>query len=181
MSGSADILLLTFLKITTMKKLFLLAGCYCLHFSSPAQDLSPKNFPDKLHAVSSDGRSAGYDRARRHFNDKYPGISDVLWTNLPDGGFVCWVHEPEMATHVHYDRRGNWICTISGYEDRRLPEEIKEAVQNHYEGYRITFVNQIISKADLPIYIINIESWTEIKVIRVIGDDIEVRQELEKE
>jgi hypothetical protein len=164
-----------------MKKLFLLAAaCYCLQLSSSAQSLSPKASPDGRQTISLVTGSAGLDRAQHHFNSNYRSSSDALWTTLPGDGFVCRFQEPEMINYAHYDRRGKWLCTVSGYEAEGLPKEVREAVQACFDGYRITYVNEITSKAVVPVYLINIESYSSVKVIRVMGDEIEVREDMKK-
>ena len=163
-----------------MKKLLLSAACYCLHFLGSAQGLSQKIAPDDSHYISQAAMSSAYGRAQRHFKSTYPGISDAQWSTVSGGGFVCQSEQPEMVTRAHYDRRGNWICTVSGYESSILPEGVKETVRHCFEGYRVTFVNQVTSKAVIPVYFINLEGWSDIKVIRIIGDEIEVIRAMEK-
>ena len=163
-----------------MKKLFLLAACSCLLVSGFAQNISYKTPPDSRHDRALSGSSRGLDRAQRHFNANYRVNTAASWT--PAGaGFVCAFVDADRLNHVHYDKHGNWICTITGYEADQLSKQVKEMVQGYYEGYRITYVNEVSSKAGEPVYIINLESYSSYKVIRVVGDDIEVRQEMSKE
>jgi hypothetical protein len=164
-----------------MKKLFLLAACSCLLVSGFAQNVSFKTPPDVRSDRTLSGSSRSLDKAERHFNNHYRGSTVVSWTTLAGTGFVCKFEDADRVNHVHYDKHGNWICTISGYSAEVLPKQVREMVQGCYEGYRITYVNEVSSKAAEPVYIINIESFSSYKVIRVAGDEMDVRKEMEKE
>ena len=59
---------------------------------------------------------------------------------------------------------------------------IRQQIADQFEGYRIhTYVNEIQSAYDEPVYMVNIENAGNIKVIKVTGDNIEVNQSLIKE
>jgi hypothetical protein len=163
-----------------MKKLFLLAACYCLYVSASAQGVPSKNHPGANEFTGPVLRSAGYDRAQHHFSLTYPNVTDGFWTSSSDGGFICQFRESEVSDQVHYNKRGRWVCTIAGYDAQKLPAAVREAVLTCYEGYRISYVHEINLNAPAPVYFINIETLSKIRIIQVVGDDIVEIRHLDK-
>ena len=163
-----------------MKNLFLLAAFYCLHVNNPAQ-CSPKADHPKIDSVRKPVIwDVGYERAQRHFARHYRVRVDTMWKILTDGGFICRFRQDEVSNEVFYTRNGRWNFTILRYEGWKLTPAVKRDVQRAFEGYTITHVNQIDSDAVAPVYIITIETSWSIKVIRVAGDQIDVREEYQK-
>jgi hypothetical protein len=171
-----------------MKNLFLLAAFYCLHVNNPAQ-CSPKmddrKFGKMDHPkVDSVHRpviwDVGYERAQRHFARHYRVRVDTAWKIFTDGGFICRFRQDEVINEVFYAKNGRWSCTILRYDGWRLAPDVKRDVQRAFEGYTVTHVNEINSDAGIPVYIITIETSWNIKVIRVAGDQIDVREEYQK-
>jgi hypothetical protein len=161
-------------KSSTMKKLFFLAAFYCLHAAADAKPVSGKE-PQLAHRT----KPSGYDRALHHFSLNYSGTADASWISFTHQGFLCTFHSQGMVNRVHYDKNGNWMYTISGYGPASLSTEVSDQVLFEYPGYKIRFVNEIVSSTD-PVYVINIENEINIKVIRVCADQIDVLQDLEK-
>ena len=157
-----------------MKKLMLLAGLYCLQ---PA-----------LYAAVSGGTGHSYvkpinasDRAKAHFSANYSGAHDAAWYNLPNKNLYCVFHSGQVVSRVFYDSRGNWQYTLMGYPPSALPQEIKDQVNYDYDGYRMTWVNEIRSNQDKPVFMINIENENHVKVIRIAGDEIDEQMAFNKE
>ena len=167
-------------KKSTMKKLFLLVACYCLYVSAFAQGAPSKNQPGANEFSGPVVRSAAYNRAQHHFSVTYPNVTDGYWTLSSNGGYICQFRESEVSDQVHYNKRGRWVCTIAAYDAWKLPAAIRDEVENCYEGYRITYVHEISVNAPLPVYLINIETLSKIRIIRVVGDDIEEIRHLDK-
>ena len=163
-----------------MKKLFLLAACYCLYVSAFAQSVPSKNYPGANEFTGPVVQSAAYNRAQHHFSLAYPNVTDGYWRSSSDGGYICQFEESEVTDQVRYNKRGRWVCTIAGYDAVKLPAAVREAVLNCYEGYRITYVHEIDLNAPAPVYILNIETLSKFRIIRVVGDDIEEIRHFDK-
>jgi len=107
------------------EKIYFMAGCYC-----PAIfKLCPRIFRQKILFPTirlfspMDGRPAMTARLR-HFNTIIRGH----WTlsGHPPGLRLCLhVQRIGMVNHAHYDKRGNWICTVSGYQAEKLQQETR--------------------------------------------------------
>jgi hypothetical protein len=157
-----------------MKKLFLLMGFVCLQFSMNA---STGHASGKFYLAPV----SATQRARAHFKLNYKEVSDASWYNAPDNSMYCIFHQNNMVNRVFYDGQGYWRFTLVSYSPSLLNEQVKELVNSHFEGYHISYINEIRSQYDEPIYMINIENAGSIKVLKVANDEIEVKQDLIKE
>ena len=157
-----------------MKKLILFAGLYCMLPGLFAATIV-KSANNKMAPVSAS------ERAKIHFKENYAEVQNVAWYTAPDNSLYCIFHRGNTVDRVFYDSRGYWQFTLVSYEPSELKMHIRQQIADQFEGYRITYVNEIQSAYDEPIYMVNIENAGNIKVIKVTGDDIEVNQALIKE
>ena len=102
-------------------------------------------------------------------------------TQLPTTASTGTLHRANTVDRVFYDSRGYWQFTLVSYEPSELKMSIRQQIAHQFEGYRITYVNEIQSAYDEPVYMVNLENAGNIKVVKVSGDDIEVKQSLIKE
>jgi hypothetical protein len=161
-----------------MKKLMLLAGLYCLQpalYASSWVNPGINNISNEALPINAS------DRAKAHFNTNYSGAHDATWYTLPNKDMYCLFHTNKIANRVFYDSRGNWQYTLVGYPGTALSSEVREQVANVYDGYQITWVNEIRSNQSKPVYVINIENLSHIRIIRLAGDEIEEQQVFVKE
>jgi hypothetical protein len=162
-----------------MKKLFFLAGFYCLYATGYAKNASgERKNVSAVEKVNHD-RPTGYVRAQQHFSEAYPNVENPSWITLSDKGFQCTFRTPGKVRRVHYDKYGNWLFTISGYEASDLTKDVKDALLEKYAGYQIDYINEVTSDAQ-PIYFVNIEDDKYIKVIKYFNGNSEVQRVMEK-
>ena len=157
-----------------MKKLILFAGFYCMLSGLYAADII-KSAKNKMTPLSAS------ERAKTHFKENYAEVQNVAWYTAPDNSLYCIFHRGNTVDRVFYDSRGYWQFTLVSYEPSELKMYIRQQIADQFEGYRITYVNEIQSTYDEPIYMVNLENAGNIKVVKVSGDDIEVKQTLIKE
>jgi hypothetical protein len=156
-----------------MKKLMLLAGLYCLQLSLYASSYSPYIKYDMAPINAN-------DRAKANFKENYDGVRDVNWFTQDDKNMYCIFHQGDTVNRVFYDKHGYWKYTLMSYPGYDLPQHVKEQVMDNFKCYQIPSVTEIRSNNIEPVFMINIENEDRIKVIKVIGDEFEVQQELEK-
>jgi hypothetical protein len=156
-----------------MKKLILLAGLYCLQLT-----LHAKAFNGPIR--NNKAPMSANERAMTHFKENYAWVEDASWYNTADKNLYCVFHQGNMIHRLFYDRLGYWQYTQISYPPTVLAKNVKELVMHNFAGYQISFVNEILSNNSEPVYIINIENKNNIKVIRVAGDDIEVKEDLNR-
>jgi hypothetical protein len=156
-----------------MKKLMLLAGLY---FLQPGLHAAPARINVK-HDVAP---ISAHDRARIHFKENYAWVQDAAWYNTVNDGILCVFNQGNIVNRVFYDKLGYWQYTLLSYPSTDLPKSVEKNVLNNFKGYHISFVNEIRSDGQDPVYMINIENEDSIKVIAVNGEQIEVKQDLLK-
>jgi hypothetical protein len=161
------------LKISTMKKLMLLAGFYCLHFSLQAA-------PGVSITKYDIAPVSGNDRALAHFKENFAWVEDAAWYNTPDKNMYCVFHQGNIVNRVFYNERGYWQYTMISYPPANLPKSLRERVLDSFGGYSINYVNEVRSDKNEAVYMISIENKDNIKVIRVTDEDIEITQALKK-
>lgn len=157
-----------------MKKLIFLGVFYCLQLNLHAAPVGPAAI-NKISPVSA------YDRAKAHFNTNYPGAKDATWFNLPNNEMYCTFHDGKVVNRVFYNSRGYWQYTLLSYPGSGLSIDLKHRVQDFFDNYHISYVNEIRSEKADPVFVINLENDDHIKIVKFAGDDIEVQQDLYKE
>jgi len=157
-----------------MKKLILFAALYCMLPGLYAA----ANVKSARHTLATVSAS---ERAKAHFKENYAEVQNVAWYTAPDNSLYCIFHRENTVDRVFYDSRGYWQFTLISYLPSKLKKNISQQISDQFEGYSITYVNEIQSAYDEPIYMVNIENAGNIKVVKVSGDDIEVKQSLIKE
>jgi len=158
-----------------MKKLILFAGLYCLLLPGIYAASTVNSTRYRMAPVSAS------ERAKAHFKENYAEVQNVAWYTAPDNSLYCIFHRENTVNRVFYDSRGYWQFTLVSYMPSELKMNIRQQISDQFEGFRITYVNEIQSAYDEPIYMVNIENAGNIKVLKVTGDDIEVKQSLLKE
>ncbi len=157
-----------------MKKLILLAALYCLLPGLYAASVKPStnNFTAPVDAS---------ERAKAHFKANYGNAADASWYKLDDkNNMYCIFHQGKRIEKVFYNNRGNWQYTLISYPSSEMDENVKVQVLNTFDGYHITYVNEVRSVYKVPVYIVNIENDSFIKILKVVGDEIELQQSLIK-
>ena len=157
-----------------MKKLMLLSGLFCLSLSIYAARV-PITGKNDVAPISAS------QRAKAHFTLNYKEVSDASWYNATDNSIYCIFQKGNTVNRVFYDGQGYWRYTLISYDPSILDDHLKEIVSNHFEGYQISYVNEVRSEYEEPVYMINIENASHIKVIKIVNDEIEVKQDLIKE
>jgi len=156
-----------------MKKLMLFAGLSCLYMGLYA--FVP------VHTVKSDLSPVNAsERAKAHFRNTYADAPDAAWYTESNQSIYCLFHQGKTIERVCYDKRGYWRYTLLSYPGEYLDKDLADVVMKEFADYRITYVNEIRSDLDEPVYIINIEDAGNIKVVKLIHGEIEVSQDLKK-
>jgi hypothetical protein len=155
-----------------MKKLMLLAGLYCLQPNMYAASSGPVR--------NIDAPVTANERAMTHFRANFAEARDAVWVKMKDNDIYCTFRKGEVMDRVFYNSRGRWEYTLISYPPSGLVSEVKDQVLSDFEGYHITYVNEIRSRYGDPVYMINLEDCNNIKVIRYVRGESEVQLTLKK-
>ncbi len=151
----------------------LLAGLYCLQTNLHAA-------PGNEHTTHLPAPMSASARAMAHFKENYAWVQEADWFNTTEKNMYCVFYQGNIVNRVFYDVNGYWQYTLVSFPPADLPKSVKKTVAENFTGYNISYVNEIQSGAEEPVYMINIEKGDDIKVIRVAGENVEIKQEIKK-
>jgi hypothetical protein len=112
------------------------------------------------------------DRAERNFRRGFGKAYNPKWIEKEDG-YRAKFAENEVSYMVDYDRKGNWVNTISNYNESHLDTHITDAVKMSFPGYAIVHVTEI-KKGKATIYLVKIDNQKLLKTIRVENGEMDV-------
>ena len=105
-------------------------------------------------------------KAVRSFKKAFKNVSDAKWYEMPDGYRANFTLN-DVRYRLDFDKNGNWLHTVSYYNDKKLPTEVRRLVVSSYLDYTITLVEEIETPGSNKSYIIHLEgqtNWINIKV-----------------
>ena len=150
-----------------------LAGSYGVYAQSSVPMLKNIRTADTLVGAVSD--EPINSRAVRYFNRSFKDIKDAEWSRIKEGGFLCKFMEKGILKRVYFDPTGNWQYTIAGYNEAKLPRDIRALVKGAYYDYAITYIQQINTvKDNKTAYLVQVQDETKLMVLRVVDGETEV-------
>jgi hypothetical protein len=118
-------------------------------------------------------------KALRYFKKQYKDINDEKWYTLSNG-YLAEFNANSSKNLVVYDKKGNWKFTISYYDEKNLPPEIRSIVKPTYYDYTISRVEEIHVN-DKIIYLVHIQNETSLKTVRVCNGEMELMEEFNRQ
>ncbi len=110
-------------------------------------------------------------KAVRHFEKSFRNISDKHWYVLVDG-FIAYFKKNDMQMKAAYDEMGNWLHTLSFYQENKLPRDVRQLIKREYYDYSIYLVAEI-DKDNKIIYLVKMENENSLITVRVWEDEME--------
>ena len=95
-------------------------------------------------------------RAIRNFVMDFPEVSNESWFCTQDL-FVAMFTLNDVNYRIDYDRKGNWIETFRTYNERNLPDDVRQGVKSSYYDYDIYLVQEIQQPFHPNVYIIHLD------------------------
>jgi hypothetical protein len=122
---------------------------------------SKHNVPSYLRTVKENISEAAYynnisTRAVRDIIMNFPEVSNENWFCTADL-FVAMFNLNDVNYRVDYDRKGNWIETFRTYDEKSLPEDVRQSVKASYYDYDIYLVQDIQQPFHPTIYVVHLE------------------------
>ncbi len=121
------------------------------------------------------------EKAIKAFNKEFNN-SIVPAVYLSNGGFVLKAASDGQTITSAYNKNGNWIYTIKQYSSESLLKNIIDVVQNGYDshGYFITTMKKIDQPGNSSVYLVIMQSSTSYKTLKVINNEVEEVEVLQK-
>lgn len=118
-------------------------------------------------------------RAMKDFTKSFNSPANATWYDDGNSGFIAYFQDSTTSTHVDYDKKGNWVYTMSIYSENELPNNVKYNVKSAYPMFTINGVQEIHFN-NLTAYIIHAEDKNSYKTFRYTDEggveEIEVLQ-----
>lgn len=132
-----------------------------------------------LDSVSASDLSSVSRAAIKDFRGRYAMASGEKWFTL-NGGFMAYFSQDGYNNRAYYNKKGRWQCSLTYYNEDKLPREIRAIVKSTYYDYTITVVEDVQTCVN-GVYLIYLEDKTSIKIVRVTRDgDMDVFKEITK-
>jgi hypothetical protein len=118
-------------------------------------------------------------RAIRNFVADYPEVSNENWFCTQDL-FIAMFTLNDVNYRIDYDRKGNWIETFRTYNERSLPDDVKQSVKGSYYDYDIYLVQEIQQPFHPNVYIIHLDGKKRLINLQVCNGVIYEWQKFKK-
>jgi hypothetical protein len=117
-------------------------------------------------------------KAAKSFDKTFKGVSNVSWYTIADG-FGATFTQNENLNRAFYNKKGNLTFTITYYNGKKLPHDIRAMVKSTYYDCEIPLVEEIHS-GDQVVYIVHLEDETTWKKVKVSDSGMELMEDLNK-
>ena len=117
-------------------------------------------------------------RVQRSFILNFGDTSENNWCKVRDC-YLNQFHSNGLRTIALFSKNGKLIYTIRYGSEKNLSPDLRKRVKSQYYDYSITTVTELMED-NRDIWVVNLESPTELIVVRLDGDDMEEVQRLQK-
>lgn len=117
-------------------------------------------------------------KAMRDFKKTFKAVSNEKWYSIKDG-FLAEFSLNTSKNRVVYDNKGNWKFTVSYYDEKSLPAEIRAIVRPVYYDYTIARVEEVHAEGKI-IYVVHVQNESSLKTLRVCEGEMDLIEDLPK-
>jgi hypothetical protein len=117
-------------------------------------------------------------KAARDFKKTFRDVNNEKWYSIKNG-FLAEFSLHATKNRVVYDKKGNWKFTVSYYEEKNLPVEIRAIVKPVYYDYSISRVEEVHAN-DKTIYIVHVQNDSRLKTLRVCEGEMDLIEDFPK-
>ena len=133
---------------------------------------------NNLPATTSVASGAINFKAVKHFSKDFKMAESVKWYKLDDG-FVAYCTIKGDNSKVYYDKKGRLSGTLTYYDDKTMPHDLRSIVRSIYYDYKINLV-QKVEVGNKIIYWINLEDAGAFKILRYMEGELEEVDDFKK-
>ena len=109
----------------------------------------------------------------------FPEVSNENWF-CTEELFVAMFTLDDVNYRVDYDRKGNWIETFRTYNEKSLPEDVRQSVKVSYYDYNIYLVQEIQQPFHPNVYIVHLDGKKRLINLQVCNGVIHEWQKFKK-
>lgn len=111
-------------------------------------------------------------KATRDFKKTFKDVNNEKWYQIKNG-FLAEFSLNTSKTRVVYDSKGNWRFTVSYYDEKSLPADIRAIVKPVYYDYTIARVEEVHAD-DKTIYIVHVQNESSLKTLRICEGEMDL-------
>jgi len=117
-------------------------------------------------------------KAMRDFKKSFSEVNNEKWYQIKNG-YLAEFSSNGAKSRVVYDNKGNWRFTVSYYDEKNLPAEIRAIVKPVYYDYTISRVEEVHAN-DKVIYIVHVQNESSLKTLRVCEGEMDLIEDFPK-
>jgi hypothetical protein len=149
-----------------------------INLTALAESIKHAPFIDKPGSSSLADLESLSPKVYRDFTRTFKSITDVVVTAAAHHTYI-YCKTDGIDTRVSYDKKGNWHHTLQYYKESKLPKDTRHIIKSKYYDYKISSVVEL-SIGNKKAYVVTIEDERSYKTIKIVDDEIEVTEELQK-
>jgi hypothetical protein len=185
------------IKLETMKKQFLLCKpgfiplmilCCSVNAQTNRLHEYPNTISAKEVAWDDNGKKKEFTvftgntglntKALKNFSKTFKEATNAQWVETGNGFKAEFIKE-DIVTTVFYDRKGRWVGNVRGFQENKLPKDIRHQVKSIYYDYSISYVQEITA-GNKTVYLVKIEDKNSMKTIRITEGEMDEYEAFEK-
>jgi hypothetical protein len=117
-------------------------------------------------------------KATRDFKKTFKDVNNEKWYSIKDG-FLAEFSLNATKTRVLYNKKGNWTFTISYYDEKNLPADVRAIVKPVYYDYTISRVEEVHA-ADKTFYFVHVQNESSLKTLRICEGEMDLISDFQK-
>jgi hypothetical protein len=143
-----------------------------------------KNISSQTECVWENGLGPGApnkpgQNVLRNFEQKFTNVTSVRWYES-SYGFVVKFNLEGIDYRVDFDKKGNWLYTIRNYDEMKLPEDVMRLINDSYNEYSITLVQEIETPFIPLTFVVHLDGKKDMIQLLVSGDETQEWQRFRK-
>jgi hypothetical protein len=123
------------------------------------------------------------ERAKKTFVKTFPKAESINWTESKSGDLYTayfWLYD--VKTVANFDQDGQLISVLRYYGEDRLPLTVLTLVKNKYSDKTISGVTEFSKNGNEDVaYYIKLEDAAHWYTVKVVGNDMEQTEKLDKQ
>jgi hypothetical protein len=93
---------------------------------------------------------------------------------------VFYCMEDGIRNNILYTNKGQWLHTVRYYDISKLPFQVYNQVKTEFPEYKMLRVSEVSTNQGIA-YLVDIETMTMLKTIRVVDGNWDIYQQFDKQ
>lgn len=123
------------------------------------------------------------DKAKKSFVKNFPSAESINWTESKSGDtFTAYFRMYDVKTVANFDRDGQLISVLRYYGEERLPLTVLSLLKTRYADKTISGVTEFSKNQNEDVaYYVKLEDNTHWYTVKIVGNDMEETEKLDKQ